>query len=64
MTNRTLLVDVAAAALAAILLVVIAPGLAVVGLVAILVLIVCAVSFALDRRHHGRRRNRLSGPRS
>jgi hypothetical protein len=57
--RNALLIDVGIAALVAILVIVIAPGLAVVGLLAILVLIVCAVSFALDRRRKRSREDDL-----
>ena len=50
MTRRPLLVDLAVAALAAAAIVILAPGLAVVGLLALLVLVVCAVSLLIDSR--------------
>ena len=59
MSRNTLLIDAGVAALLAILVLVIAPGLAVVGLLALLVVIVCGVSFAFDLR---RRRSRRSAP--
>jgi hypothetical protein len=49
-----LLLDAGAAALAVILLIVISPGLAVVGLVALVVLAACGVSFSVDRFRRGR----------
>jgi hypothetical protein len=49
------MIDVGIAAVLAIFVVVVAPGLAVVGLLAILVAAVCGISFALDLR---RRRSR------
>ena len=58
MTRNTLLIDAAIAAILTILIVVLSPGLAVVGLIAILVVIVCGVSFALDTRR------RRKAPRS
>jgi hypothetical protein len=64
-TRNTLLTDVGIAAALAILVLIVAPGLAVVGLLAILVIVVCAVSFALDRRRTRRRRHvdiRVSHP--
>lgn len=72
MSRNTLLVDVAIALLMAVLAIVIAPGLAVVGLLAILVLVICAVTFALDRRRkraasdplHELRRSRATAARS
>jgi ABC-type bacteriocin/lantibiotic exporter with double-glycine peptidase domain len=66
MNRATLIVDVAIAAILTILIVVLSPGLAVVGLIALLVVLVCAVSFALDRlrRKPSRREPPLSGSRS
>jgi Flp pilus assembly protein TadB len=58
-TRNTLLADAAIAAGIAILVIVIAPGLAVVGLLALLVLIVCGISFAFDLRRGRRREARL-----
>jgi ABC-type bacteriocin/lantibiotic exporter with double-glycine peptidase domain len=56
MRRNTLLVDAGIAVVLAILVIVISPGLAVVGLLAILVLLVCAVSFGVDRLRRRRRR--------
>jgi hypothetical protein len=47
--NRTLAIDFAIALLAMIVLVIVAPGLAVVGLVAVVVLTGCGVSYLFDR---------------
>jgi ABC-type bacteriocin/lantibiotic exporter with double-glycine peptidase domain len=58
MRRNTLIVDLALAVVAMIVLVIISPGLAIVGLIAILVLVVCALSFVFDAwrtRRHGRR---------
>jgi len=63
--RNTVLIDAGIAALLAILVLIIAPGLAVVGLLAILVTVACAISFAFDRRRRRRRRNvdiRVSHP--
>jgi hypothetical protein len=49
-----LLIDAGIAAVMAIFVLIVAPGLAVVGLLAILVVVVCAVSFALDSRRRKR----------
>lgn len=49
MRNRTLVLDFLIALVAMIVLVIVSPGLAVVGLVAMLVLILCGVSFVIDR---------------
>ncbi len=59
MSRNTLLIDAGIAALLAILVLVIAPGLAVVGLLALLVVVVCVISFAFDLR---RRRSRRPAP--
>jgi hypothetical protein len=67
---NTLVADaVIAVALAALVLIVV-PGLAIVGMLAILVLVICGVSFLLDvkrvrvgRRHAPRRRNSSPPPR-
>jgi hypothetical protein len=56
--KRTLLLDLAIAALIVIFVLVVAPGLALVGLVALLVLVVGAASIALEVGH-ARRRSRL-----
>jgi ABC-type bacteriocin/lantibiotic exporter with double-glycine peptidase domain len=48
--SNALLLDFIIAAAVAIVLVIVSPGLAVVGLVAIVVLVVCGLTFALDRR--------------
>lgn len=57
MRRHTLLIDVAAAAVLAILVIAISPGLAVVGLLALLVLIICGVTLAFDRRRRRRAEN-------
>lgn len=57
MRNGTLAVDVVIAVVAAVVLLIVAPGLAVVGLIALLVLIVCGLSFLFDA-WRGRRRLR------
>jgi hypothetical protein len=51
------MIDFGVALVAMILLVIISPGLAIVGLIAILILIVCGLSFLFDRlrsRRYGR----------
>jgi ABC-type bacteriocin/lantibiotic exporter with double-glycine peptidase domain len=53
-SRRTLLVDLAIAAVLTILIVVLSPGLAVVGLVAALIVVICALSFALEARRRRR----------
>jgi hypothetical protein len=57
MRRNTLLIDVGIALVLAILVVVISPGLAVVGMLALVVLLVCAISFGIDRRRKRRRTN-------
>jgi len=57
--RNTLLIDAGIAAVLAIVVIVIAPGLAVVGIVALLVVIVCAISFVFDLRRH---RSRPAAP--
>jgi ABC-type bacteriocin/lantibiotic exporter with double-glycine peptidase domain len=56
---------VAIAVVAAIVLLIVSPGLAVVGLVAVLVLVVCGLSFLVDgwrRRRHRRPRSQTRRP--
>jgi ABC-type bacteriocin/lantibiotic exporter with double-glycine peptidase domain len=63
--RNTLLIDAGMAAALAILVLIIAPGLAVVGLLGILVIVACAISFAFDRRRRRRLRRvdiRVSHP--
>jgi ABC-type bacteriocin/lantibiotic exporter with double-glycine peptidase domain len=55
--RNTLLVDAAIALVLAIVVIVISPGLAVVGLLALAVLLICVVSFLIDRRRRRRRSN-------
>lgn len=62
MTRNTLLVDVAIAAILTILVVVLSPGLAVVGLIALAVVVICVVSFVLDARRRKRRRRARRPP--
>ena len=50
MSRRVLLADLAIAAVLAALVLIVAPGLAVVAMTALLVIVVCAVSFAFDAR--------------
>ena len=57
MRRNTLLVDAGIALVLAILLIVISPGLAVVGLVALLVVLACGISFGIDRLRRRRRMN-------
>jgi hypothetical protein len=62
MSRNTLLVDVAIAAILTILIVVLSPGLAVVGLIALVIVLVCAVSFARDARRRRRKPARRRPP--
>lgn len=59
MTRNPLLTDVAIAVLAAILILVLTPGVAVAGMIALLVLLVCAATLVFDSR----RRRRAGPPR-
>lgn len=56
MRRPTLLVDLGLALGLAILVIVIAPGLAVAGMIALVIVIVCLVSFVFDLRSQGKRR--------
>ena len=62
MSRNTLLADIAIAVILTILIVVLSPGLAVVGLIALLIVLICVVSFALDRRRRRRRPSRREPP--
>ena len=53
MRNRTLAIDFLIAAVATIVLVIVSPGLAVVGLVAVLVLVVCGLTYLVDAELSG-----------
>lgn len=55
--RNTLLVDAGIALVLAILVIVISPGLAVVGLLAFLVVLICALSLVRDRRRRHRGQN-------
>jgi hypothetical protein len=48
--RNLLAIDAGIAAVLALLVIIISPGLAVAGMIAILILLVCGVSFALDSR--------------
>lgn len=56
MRRGTLLLDFALAIGVAVILLIVSPGLAVVGLVAVIVLVVCAISLLFDAWRSGRRR--------
>jgi multisubunit Na+/H+ antiporter MnhB subunit len=58
MRRNILAVDAGIAALLAVLVLIISPGLAVTGMVAIAVVLVCAVSFVRERRASRRRTRR------
>lgn len=60
MNRQVLLIDVGIALLVALLVLIITPGIAVAGMLALLVLVICAISFVVDAR---RRRVRPAGPR-
>lgn len=61
MRNRTLAIDVAIALVAMIVLVIVSPGLAIVGLIAIVVLVLCGLSVLFERLL-GRRAARQPAP--
>ena len=70
MTRNALLIDAAIAVILALLVIVLSPGWAVVGLIAIVVLLACGVAFALGaigtrwrRRRRSRSRPRPPAPR-
>jgi ABC-type bacteriocin/lantibiotic exporter with double-glycine peptidase domain len=56
--RNTVVIDIVIAAILTILIVVLSPGLAVVGLIALLVVLVCAISFAFDRWRRSKRPSR------
>lgn len=56
---QTLAIDVAIAVLVAAIILIVAPGLAVVGIVAIVILLVCAITLAVGA---SRRRRHQAGP--
>ena len=55
MSRSALLIDLAIAGLVAFLAVILSPGLAIVGLLALVVLVVCGLSFAIETFAHRRR---------
>ena len=57
MSRNPLLIDAGIALVLAILVIVISPGLAVVGLLALLVVLICLISFGVDRMLRRRRAN-------
>ncbi|MBV8940400.1 MAG: hypothetical protein JO321_06225 [Solirubrobacterales bacterium] len=61
--RRTLMVDAAIVAVLVALALILAPGLAVVGLLALLVLVVCTISFAASVVSSRRRRRRRDARR-
>jgi hypothetical protein len=63
MRRNVLAIDAGIAVVLALLVLIISPGLAVAGMIAILILLVCGVSFALESRAaRGRRTNRVRHP--
>jgi hypothetical protein len=56
--RNVLLVDAAIAVAVAVFVLIIAPGLAVVGMLALLVIVICLVSFAIDGWRHRPRQPR------
>ncbi len=63
MTRNVLLTDIGLAVLAAIIVLIITPGVAVAGMIAALVLAACAVGLARDVRKRGRRAAPTRRPR-
>lgn len=63
MTDRTLRIDMAIALVVAIVLLVISPGLAITGIVALLAILVSAGSFLVQRRRRRRPAQRRSSRR-
>jgi multisubunit Na+/H+ antiporter MnhG subunit len=59
--GQTLGIDVAIAVIIAAIILIVAPGLAVVGIIAILILLVCAITLAVGASRH--RRGRAGSPR-
>ena len=64
MRRKTLVVDTGLAMALAALALIVSPGVAVSGMIALLVLLLCAVSFALDRRRLTSRPARRARPPS
>lgn len=54
MSRRTLVIDAGIAVLVAALVLILAPGLAIVGIIALLVVLVCAISFLVEARRRRR----------
>ena len=64
MTGNALLTDLGLAVLAAVIVLILAPGVAVAGLIAILVLAACAASFVRGPRARARRARAARRPRT
>ena len=62
MIHPTLRVDLLIAVAVAALVLIISPGLAISGLIAIVALVVCGIAFLVDARRGRRRRARPVGP--
>ena len=60
MTNRLVAIDAAIAVLIAVIVLIVSPGPAVTGVIALAVLVVCAITFAVQRLRH---RSKPAGPR-
>lgn len=63
MRNRTLLIDLAIAAVVAIVVLIISPGLAVTAIIALIVLVICGVSLLVSKRRARRTRAPSARPR-
>jgi hypothetical protein len=58
--RNTLLIDIGIAVAIGILVLIVTPGLAVAGMIALLVVLVCGVTLVLDARRAAARRSRLT----
>ena len=61
MSRRIALIDLGIAVVLAILVLIISPGVAVAGIIAGLVLVICGISFALDARRRPRKARTTRG---
>jgi ABC-type bacteriocin/lantibiotic exporter with double-glycine peptidase domain len=58
MKSNTLVIDLAFAVAVAVIVLIVSPGLAITGIIAIFVLLVCGISYVFDARRAGSRRTR------
>jgi hypothetical protein len=59
-TNRLVAIDAAIAVLIAVIVLIVSPGPAVTGIIALVVVVVCAITFAIQRLRH---RSNAAAPR-